>query len=180
MGKFRGTRARRVADLANMRALGSWSGYGCAALIALVTAWACLACAKDDSGGTSAGDASAGDAAAGADASDAQTEDAGIVDGPGKVGAECSFNRECMAALRCECSETSGCACKPGARGTGRNGIDPCDAGEACRSSLCIEGPPGMGSFCSDECKTEADCTGKLPVCADIALVGRVCIRQKQ
>ncbi len=105
--------------------------------------------------------------------------DAGIVDGPKKEGAECSFNRECQAALRCECSETAGCACRLGTRGTGRNGVDACDAGEGCRSSVCVEGPPGGGSFCSDECKTEAECTGKLPVCADIALVGRICIRAK-
>lgn len=149
-------------------------------MIALTTAWACFACAKDETGTTSDPDASVTDAGGGTDSSDAASgDDAAIVDGPGKEGAECSFNRECMAALRCECTEASGCACKPGVRGTGRNGIDACDAGEACRSSLCIEGPPGMGSFCSDECKTEAECTGKLPVCADIALVGRVCIRQK-
>jgi hypothetical protein len=100
-----------------------------------------------------------------------------IIDGPGEAGAECAFNRECNAALRCECSETSGCACKAGARGTGQNGITPCTDGNGCASSVCTEGPPDAGSFCSDECKTSADCTGKLPLCSDIAFVGRICIR---
>lgn len=172
-----------------MRADGSWSGYRCArglaiAALATLAVAAFAACSKDETGGASAGDGGTGgvDAAepresGGGDAADPR--DAGIIDGPKKEGAECSFNRECQAALRCECSETAGCACRPGTRGTGRNGVDACDAGEACRSSVCVEGPPGSGSFCSDECKTEAECTGKLPVCADIALVGRICIRAK-
>jgi len=101
-----------------------------------------------------------------------------IVDGPGEAGAECAFNRECHAALRCECTESTGCACKVGVRGTGQNGVSPCSDGNACASSVCVEGPPDSGSFCSDECKTSADCTGKLPLCSDIAFVGRICIRQ--
>ena len=183
MGKFRGTRALRVADLANMRAAGSWSVYGCAALLALSTLFAAASCANDDTGGASGGEAGAPPegGSPGRDAADAGAppgSDASVVDGSGKQGAECSFNRECMAALRCECTVASGCACKPGPRGTGRNGLDPCDAGEACQSSVCVEGPTGTGSFCTGECKTEADCTGKLPVCADNALVGRICIRK--
>jgi len=113
-------------------------------------------------------------ATVGTDAADAAVT---IIDGPGKAGDVCSFNRECNAALRCECTETEGCACKAGTRGTGKNGIDPCADGNVCASSLCVEGPPDSGSFCSEECKTSADCTGKLPLCSDIAFVGRICIR---
>jgi hypothetical protein len=101
----------------------------------------------------------------------------GNVDGPGVDGTTCSFNRDCHVALRCECSESAGCACKPGARGTGKNGIDPCASGNDCTSSVCVEGPPDAGSFCSDECMTAAQCTGVLPLCSDIAFVGRICIR---
>lgn len=125
-----------------------------------------------DRDGAAAADASG----AGADAAtrDATTRDA---NGPGEAGAECSFNRDCQLALRCECDELAGCACNPGVRGTGRNGLDPCVDGNACASALCVEGPPDSGSFCSDECVTKDDCGGKLPLCADIAFVGRVCIR---
>jgi hypothetical protein len=97
--------------------------------------------------------------------------------GPGEAGATCSFNRDCNAALRCECDEVNGCACKPGARGTGQNGIDKCDSGNQCASSLCVEGPAGV-YYCSDECASAAECTGALPVCANIAFVGKICIRQ--
>lgn len=121
----------------------------------------------------------AADASDAADATDASTKDANVADanGPGAVGAACGFNRDCQLALRCECDENTGCACKAGARGTGQNGITPCNDGNACASALCVEGPPNMGSYCSDECLTDADCGGKLPVCKDIAFVGRVCIR---
>jgi hypothetical protein len=100
-----------------------------------------------------------------------------IIDGPGEAGTECAFNRECNAALRCECTESAGCACKAGVRGTGQNGVTPCSDGNACASSVCVEGPPDSGSFCSDECKTSTECTGQLPLCSDIAFVGRICIR---
>lgn len=100
-----------------------------------------------------------------------------IIDGPGEAGAECAFNRECKAALRCECSLSAGCACAVGVRGTGQSGVTPCSDGNACSSSVCVEGPPDSGSFCSDECKTSADCTGKLPLCSNVAFVGRICIR---
>ena len=112
----------------------------------------------------------ASDAASGADAN-----------GPGNPGDICSFNADCAAALRCECNESTGCACQPGVRGTGRNGIDPCpgdNGSDDCASALCIEGPDGTGNFCSDQCTTDADCTGMLPQCMDIALVGRVCVRK--
>jgi hypothetical protein len=117
------------------------------------------------------------DASVPLDAADASDTSVVIVDGPGMAGEECSFNRDCKAALRCECVEPDPCTCKAGTRGTGRNGIDACNDGNACASSLCVEGPTGTGSFCSDECKTSADCTGKLPLCSDIAFVGRICIR---
>lgn len=111
------------------------------------------------------------------DAADASDTSIVIVDGPGAAGEECSFNRDCKAALRCECVEPDPCTCKAGTRGAGKNGIDPCTDGNACASSLCVEGPTGTGSFCSDECNTSSDCTGKLPLCSDIAFVGRICIR---
>jgi hypothetical protein len=145
------------------------------------------ACANAVSSGDTSGAEAGSDGSSGPDAAltnedgASTSTDAGvpaIVDGPGEAGAECAFNRECNAALRCECSETAGCSCKAGARGTGQNGVSPCTDGNACASSVCVEGPPDAGSFCSDECKTSADCTGNLPLCSDIAFVGRVCIRQ--
>ncbi len=99
--------------------------------------------------------------------------------GPGGAGAVCSFNYDCNLALRCECDESTGCACKTGARGTGKNGIDRCDGGNDCTSAVCVEGPGDGGEFyCSDECKTGSDCTGKLPLCTNIAFVGQICIRK--
>ncbi len=85
--------------------------------------------------------------------------------GPGAVGDECAFNRDCQLALRCECDEGA-CACQAGARGTGKNGVDTCTSGNDCESSMCVEGP--SGSFCSDECEDNADCTGNLPRCFPI------------
>jgi hypothetical protein len=97
--------------------------------------------------------------------------------GPGEAGADCVFNHDCQLALRCEC-EGFACTCKPGARGTGKNGIDTCDAGEDCTSSLCVEGPGDSGvSYCSDECETNVDCTGMLPKCTAIASLGKICVR---
>ena len=99
--------------------------------------------------------------------------------GPGEAGAECAFNRDCQAALRCECDESTGCACQPGARGTGKNGIDACDSGNQCASSLCVEGPDPGESICSDECKTEDDCTGKLPRCIPVfGIPENICARE--
>jgi hypothetical protein len=136
--------------------------------------------AAREGGGSTGDDAGPGETDAGeGGASDASVRDANVRDanGPGEAGVECSFNWDCQLALRCECDEINGCACKAGARGTGQNGVDPCADGNACASALCIEGPPDSGSFCSDECVTNADCMGKLPLCKDIAFVGRVCIR---
>ncbi len=93
----------------------------------------------------------------------------------------CAFNRECPADQRCDCTEADGCACADGARGTGRSGVDTCATGNDCASSLCIESNEtnagGAVFYCSDECATHDDCTGALPVCMDVAFVGRVCVR---
>jgi len=85
--------------------------------------------------------------------------------GPGADGDPCDFNRDCQLALRCECEEGN-CECKPGARGTGKNGVDTCTSANDCASSICAEGP--IGSFCSDECANDSDCTGNLPKCFPI------------
>jgi hypothetical protein len=174
--KLRGTGAGRMAHVAGMgpRFLGFGALLTFSATAAAFALCDLVACASNDGAGsaTDSGldgggghDGAAGDAAS------------GTVDGPGVDGTMCSFNRDCHLALRCECNETTGCACKPGARGAGKNGIDPCTSGNECASSVCVEGPPDAGSFCSDECMTSNDCTGMLPLCSDIAFVGRVCIR---
>jgi hypothetical protein len=113
------------------------------------------------------------------DARDDAPRDAGRAvkdaNGPGEAGDPCSFNRDCRNALRCECDGT--CACALGPRGTGQNGVDGCDSGNHCESSVCLEGPGGA-FLCSDECLTPADCPPKLPRCENIAFVGRICVRQ--
>ena len=166
-----------------------------AALASVITAGGAsvAACAStDSSGGTEAGgsEAGQGDATAASDSyvpePDA-SKDGGVdaprdangrdANGPGALGGICSFNWDCQSALRCECNEATGCACKPGARGTGRNGVDPCTSGNACESAVCVEGPADAGFFCSDECVTSAGCGGKLPVCTTISFVGRICVR---
>lgn len=101
--------------------------------------------------------------------------DAGLVDGGPSSNTACAFNRECPANERCEC-EAGDCKCKVGARGTGRSGVDPCVDGNACASSVCVEGRDG-GYWCSGECVNANDCGPELPRCADIAFVGRICIR---
>jgi hypothetical protein len=156
-----------------------------ATLVVGLTLAGIAACAGD---GAAAGEPSADSgpsedgapADSGAPDEDGATPDAGVArdaSGPGAVGEVCSVNRDCQLALRCACDEVKGCACAAGARGTGRSGLDPCTTGDTCASALCIEGPPDAGSFCSDECVTSADCRGQLPLCATIALVGRVCVR---
>lgn len=172
--------------------IASLVAFGSIAVIASVLA----ACADDGStpvddsdaslpprgDGSADGTTTAPDAGADAagDASADAPRDASVRDGngPGEAGAVCSFNYDCQSALRCECDETTGCECKAGVRGTGQNGVDPCVDGNGCVSAVCVEGPPDSGFFCSDECDSSADCTGKLPVCSTIAFVGRICIRQ--
>jgi len=99
-----------------------------------------------------------------------------IEDGPGAVGDTCSFNADCQRALRCACTEEDGCACAEGTRGTGQSGVDSCTSGDDCATSLCLEGP-GDELICSGPCVDDDDCGGALPVCAEIAFVGRICIR---
>jgi hypothetical protein len=89
---------------------------------------------------------------------------------------ECIFNRDCPAAERCECDEATGCFCAPGARGSGLAGFDACDDGDDCASALCVEGTAGL-FYCSGECRDESDCGPMLPLCMDIAFLGRVCVR---
>lgn len=124
-----------------------------------------------DAGGTDAGGTDAGGTDAGS------PTDAAVPSSDAAEGALCSFNRECAAIARCECDETTGCMCATGPRGTGVNGVDTCTSGNDCASSVCVEGP-SSDYYCSDECGTDADCTGPLPRCIDIAFVGRICVRE--
>lgn len=166
------TSARRVTVR-----LASLASLAAASIAVLV-----LACnddaTNDTSSGTDGGTSTTepdGSSAAEPDAAEPSADsgsDAGSTtseNGSGEAGAECAFNRDCQADLRCECSEATGCACEPGVRGTGRNGLDACDSGDQCASSLCVEGPTAGESICSDACKTAKDCTGKLPQCTPVA-----------
>lgn len=89
---------------------------------------------------------------------------------------DCVVNAECPADQRCE-SVDYVTQCRDGARGTGVNGVDTCTVGEDCASSLCIEGA-GADFYCSDLCDTDDDCGPNLPVCMDVAFVGRICVRE--
>jgi hypothetical protein len=91
-------------------------------------------------------------------------------------GAACNFNADCPGAERCHCDETAGCACESGARGSGRSGVDVCSDGDACATSLCVEGMGGV-SYCSGPCSGLADCGAQLPRCVEIAPLGPICIR---
>lgn len=114
-----------------------------------------------------------------ADGGDAATDSAMDVaaNSDATTGTLCSFNRDCSADHRCECDEVNGCSCQPGMRGTGRGGVDACTDSNDCASAVCVEGPPDMGFFCSNECMEAGDCMGMLPECVDVALVGRICVR---
>ncbi len=94
---------------------------------------------------------------------------------PSNADGGCAFNAECPADQRCECINFD-CLCRPGARGTGCPGVDACTVGEDCASSVCAEGS-GTTFYCSGSCATDADCGPQLPTCADVAFVGRICIR---
>jgi hypothetical protein len=107
---------------------------------------------------------------------DAGSNDAGGADAG--EGEPCAFNRECADGDRCECDEATGCFCRQGARGTGQIGVDTCTDGNDCVSAVCVEGPDSTTYYCSDECASDTDCAGALPICAAIAFVGRICVRQ--
>lgn len=137
---------------------------------------------SDDGGsGADSGDEEDEDATTGTDGgtkADAKVDAKAVRDanGPGEAGADCVFNYDCQLALRCFCDGT--CTCEPGARGTGKNGIDKCDAGEQCTSALCVEGPGDSGvHYCSDECESNGDCTGMLPKCTSVSFLGEICVR---
>lgn len=138
---------------------------------------------ESDAGSVEAKDGAKDAVDAALDARDA-SKDARIVDatpgkdanGPGEAGTECSFNRECQAALRCDCDGF--CACQPGVRGTGRNGVDTCDSGNQCASSVCVEQNGGV-FLCSDECVDEDDCEPGLPLCVPtVGFDNPICVRQ--
>jgi hypothetical protein len=40
-----------------------------------------------------------------------------------------------------------------------------------------VEGPTKGVFYCSDECMNAMQCTGMLPKCTNIALVGMICVR---
>ena len=109
------------------------------------------------------------------DTEDSDTEDTNVEECVSEAEV-CSFNSDCPTDERCGCDETTGCFCECGERGTGVNGVDTCSEGNDCESALCVEGPAG-DYYCSGECVDENDCTGALPICSDIAFVGRICIR---
>ncbi|MBI5544827.1 MAG: hypothetical protein HY901_13135 [Deltaproteobacteria bacterium] len=93
----------------------------------------------------------------------------------------CTFNADCtLLTERCECDEIEGCFCKAGPRGAGRSGVALCNSGNDCETALCIEGWPAGTSYCSGPCTgsgTDGGCGPALPVCSNIAFVGKVCIR---
>jgi hypothetical protein len=90
----------------------------------------------------------------------------------------CTFNQDCPEYERCECDENTGCLCKIGVRGTGVNGVDTCTNGNDCQSSLCAEGNSDI-YYCSGPCQNDADCGINLPICSNIAYIGKICIRKK-
>ncbi|MBI5607588.1 MAG: hypothetical protein HY902_01760 [Deltaproteobacteria bacterium] len=167
--------------------------------VCMIASWLLVACGATASGGqggvlpadTHAADAAndaaadlvagdAGDAAAADVAAEVATSDAAADSAEDAVSSmkDCTFNADCIAAERCECSETAGCFCKTGPRGTGKAGVDPCKDGQDCETSLCVEGPAYQTSYyCSGPCTTADDCGPKLPLCANIAFLGKVCIR---
>lgn len=100
------------------------------------------------------------------------------VDGWGVLGLgeACTFNADCGRDLRCSCSDGA-CVCAAGVRGCGASGVDACVDSDDCSTALCVEGQGGA-FFCSGPCAVDDDCGPALPVCADIAFVGRICIRE--
>lgn len=153
---------------------------------------AIVACSSDDTAPATGGDAAAPEASTSRDGSegfdgeppaDAHVDgakdggrdaaNARDANGPGEAGTECVFNHDCQLALRCGACDAGYCFCEPGARGAGKNGIDACDSGDQCASSVCVE------SWCSDECATNADCTGMLPRCVTVPGYATLCAPPK-
>lgn len=127
---------------------------------------------------TSADTALPQDSSASADTSPADTAAPDTASDVASSNADCTFNADCIASERCECDEIKGCFCKIGARGTGKSGVDACKDGNDCETALCVEGPPSDKLFyCSGPCASAGDCKSKLPICSNIAFVGKVCIR---
>lgn len=106
------------------------------------------------------------------DVADSATDSGAMRDGSSL--AACSFNVDCPADERCECSEMNGCRCTLGARGTRRFG-EACTTGNDCASALCVEGPTSF--LCSDQCTRPTDCMGMLPRCVSVPTVGQFCAR---
>jgi hypothetical protein len=143
-------------------------------LVIIIAAFAALALAQGCDDDPSAD----GDADTDIDA-DGDSDGDSDADGGGCEELECTFNRDCPETHRCECDEETGCFCCVGERGTGRNGIDPCDDGNDCASSLCVEGNGGI-YYCSDECEDNDGCGPNLPACTYIAFVGQICVRDPE
>lgn len=155
-----------------MRRLFLFSALVLPASLAFVVA----ACSSSSSGGNVSATDGSVTGSDGATTSDAGGADA-VAASDASPGGPCTFNRDCIASQRCECDEVNGCACADGPRGTGKNGVDTCDSGDDCASSLCADGP-GSTQYCSDECADGGGCTGALPVCESIAGIGMICVRQ--
>lgn len=152
-----------------------------------------LACSDDEtplaSGDDASADARRDRAAPGEEEEDASEDagDGGVKDagkdakvprdanGPGEAGDLCVFNHDCNLALRCACNEE--CVCEPGARGTGKAGVDGCDSGNQCASAVCLEGIRSLdgASYCTDACESSDECPAKLPLCTEIVFVGVIC-----
>lgn len=118
-------------------------------------------------------------------ATDAVAKDVATIDavvdvamdaGSREAGGTCSFNADCIAAERCSCSESAGCRCVVGPRGTGRPGADTCNSGDECASAVCVEANGGV-SRCSTPCASASDCPAELPRCISVSFVGRICVR---
>ena len=137
------------------------------AVVVVVVGGACPASTDDEAGG------GGGEVGEGEGEGEGEAGDGGVDDG-------CAFNADCQASLRCGCADGA-CLCESGVRGAGRSGVDSCVDGNDCDTALCVEGQPDSGGatfFCSGPCDVDDDCGAALPTCADIACVGRICIRR--
>lgn len=132
-----------------------------------------------DSSADTGGAADVGPDSATVDAADVAADSA-APDVP-STNKACTFNADCIDSERCECTESAGCFCKIGARGTGKSGVDICKDGNDCETALCVEGPKYQTSYyCSGPCSSDADCGKMLPICSNIAFIGKICIRDPQ